>query len=188
MKIPFISDRRGGDSRRENSRRKAEREDSDRRQSERRVEQRRTDIRLIYPATDSPQLIVYPPGAEPKIIKASLRSLTTDFRIADISKKAVRFICEISCDKCNNPLKLTENMAFTVQFHDEEIIDMTASLYRYFSDLNNNAGTFVTVLDVPLTQERIIKEQSYLLKHYPDFCRAEMIDKRSQEVANTTAE
>lgn len=184
MKIPFISGRRG-DSRREGSRRGTDRDDSDRRQNDRRAEQRRADLRLIYPDGDSPQLIVYPPEAAPKIIEASPIVLTTDFRIAEISKRSMRFICEISCSNCEKPLKLADKLAFTVQFHDDETLDIAASVFRYFGELKTKTGTFVVMLDVPLTQDRIAKEQAYLLKNYPDFCRAELIDKRNVEPAAT---
>lgn len=180
MKLPFFSDRRS-EGRRKRERRAASRNGSDRRGSDRRFEQRREFVRLVYPLGSEPQIISYPPEAAPKIIKSEPAILATKFKIADLSKKAFRFNCLIKCSKCDNPMPFKSKVTFTVQFHDDETLEIEAEIIRYFCEIKTKSGSFVTLLAKNLTPERINKEQAFLLKNYPEFCRESQIDQRMLE-------
>ena len=184
MKLPFISDRRSED-RRKKERRATTRGSSDRRDSDRRVIQRREFVRLVYPVGGSPEIISYPPEAAPKILDSEPLILTTDFRIAELSKKAIRFICEIKCRKCRQPMELNRKISFTVKFHDGEILDMEADVLRYFGDLSVRAGSFVTLLSAEISPNRINKEQAYLLKNYPDSTNEKPVFNRTITLRDT---
>ena len=182
MKLPFISDRRGGDGRRKRERRANPRSGSDRRANQdRRLDQRREFVRLVYPLGAEPKIISYPTEASPKLIKSEPEILATDFRVADLSKKSIKFICLIKCAKCTHPMRFNDKITFTLQFHDEEVIDLEAKVVRYFGELRTKTGTFVTLLSANLSSERIKKEQAYLLKNFPDFCREHQVDQRTLE-------
>ena len=176
MKMPFI-----GNSR-EKERQKLAREDSDRQASERRAAQRRKDIRLIYPVGDAPQLVAYPSEPLPDILKNEPRILTENFRIVDICRCAIRFVYEVPCSQCDRPLVENERIGFSIKFHDDEKVDLTGTIMRHAISTETKNGTFVCMLTTGLDAERIIKEQSYLLRKYPDFCRATQKDKRFKEV------
>ena len=180
MKLPFLSDRRG-DGRRKGSRRAGSRDENDRRSSDRRVTQRREFVRLSYPVGNEPQIISYPPEAAPKLIKSELDILETDFKISDLSKKAVRFSCLAKCSKCNHPMPFKTKVKFSLQFHDDEILELEGEIARYFSDVKSKTGSFVTLLTKNLSPERIRKEQSFLLKNFPEFSRETQMDQRLLE-------
>lgn len=181
MKIPFISDRRG-EGRRQRDRRDATRGSNDRRSpSDRRHEQRREFVRLVYPSGNEPQIISYPPEAAPEIIKSEPAILASKFKISDLSKKSFRFRCLTKCSKCDSPLTLNNKVAFTVKFYDGETLDIQAKIVRYFGDIETKTGNFVTLLLEQLSPERIKKEQAFLLKNFPDFCRQSQADQRTLE-------
>jgi len=181
MKLPFLSDRRE-DGRRKRERRAKSRGGNDRRSSsDRRIEQRREFVRLVYPVGSEPQIISYPPEAAPRIIKSEPEILATKFRISDLSKKSVRFLCLTKCSKCGKPLPFNGKIALTVQFNDGEIVDLQADIVLYFCEIKTKTGSFVTLLVENLTSDRIKKEQAFLLKNFPDFCRESQMDQRLLE-------
>jgi len=178
MKLPFIGDRRG-EGRRTRERRATTRGKTDRRDStDRRVNQRREFVRLVYPSGNEPQIVSYPPEAAPEMIKSVPEIIATDFRIADLSKKAIRFTCLKKCSKCDKPIPFNKKIAFTLKFHDGETLDLKAEVTRYFAEVETKAGSFVAMVSENLPSERITKEQSFLLKTFPEFCRESQTDKR----------
>lgn len=186
MKLPFFSDRRG-DGRRADQRREGSRGGSDRRaSSDRRLDQRREFVRLVYPIGSNPEIVSYHPDAAPEIIKSDPVSFASKFKIADLSKKAVRFTCLVKCNKCETPMPFNSKVSFTIKFHDGETVDLQAELVRYFGLVKTKTGNFVTLLSTNLSPERIKKEQSFLLKNFPDFCRESQADQRMIEEVATT--
>jgi hypothetical protein len=148
MKWHIWSDRRRDDRRQEPT------QQGDRRKAERRKAQRRQFFRLVYP-----------PVAAPKVLNAN-------YRIVDISQRGILFTCDDGSDQCSRPITLRTLLDLKIQFHDGEILDIRVEIIRCRSDLNSNKNSYSGIIEQGISVERISKEQAYLLKHFPDFCRA----------------
>ena len=126
----------------------------DRRKAERRKAQRREFFRIVYPSTAAPEV------------------LDMSWRVADISKKGIKLVCEEGTGEHLASFGVDSPIALRLQFHDGETFDATGRVLRSYQDADSNRWYIVCKLDVDIPSERINKEQSFLLKHYPDFCRA----------------
>ena len=148
MKWHIWSDRRRGDRRQDQT------QQGDRRKAERRKAQRRQFFRIVYP-----------PVAAPKVLNAN-------YRIVDISQRGILFTCDDGSDQCSQPITLRTLLDLKIQFHDGEILDIRVEIIICQSDLNTNKNNYSGIIEQGISAERINKEQAYLLKHFPDFCRA----------------
>ncbi len=108
--------------------------------------------------------LVYPPSVEPKI-------LNTDFHIMDISQHGIQFFCSENCMNCTHPISLKSILDLEIQFHDGETINVKVEILRCERTLFSREKTYTGFIQHGITTERIAKEQSYLLSHFPDYCR-----------------
>ena len=147
----------------ENDRRQGERRQAggsadwsgpERRRGARRKAQRREFFRIVYPSTASPEV------------------LETPWRVADISKKGIKLVCEEGGGENWASPAVDSPISVRLQFHDGDIFDAVGKVLRSYYDADSNKCYIVCKLDADIPSERINKEQSFLLKHYPDFCRA----------------
>ena len=151
MKWNIWGDRRRDDRRQEPT------QQGDRRKAQRRKAQRRQFFRLVYP-----------PNAAPKVLNAS-------YRIVDISQQGILLVCEDGSDECSQPITLKRLLDLKIQFHDGEILDIQVNITRCQSDLKSNKNSYSGIIKQGISAERISKEQAYLLKLFPNFCRASRV-------------
>lgn len=106
--------------------------------------QRRAFYRVVYPLTARPILII--------------RKQT--FEVIDISEKGVRFSLE------GNPVvQSDENLTAVITFHDYESITLEGKILR----MENNEIALLLTRGIPY--KRIVKEQQFLIKNYPEYRR-----------------
>ncbi|MHC4594648.1 MAG: PilZ domain-containing protein [Planctomycetota bacterium] len=146
------SDRRQGD-RRSDATAPDDRKEGDRRKGERRGREKRQFVRLAYPPT------------------ADTKVLNGNFRITDMSEKGIAFHCTDKCEKCTSPITLKSIVDLKIQFHDEQIIDIKVDILRCERNLDSQEKTYAGFVAEGISAERIAKEQTYLLSHFPEFCR-----------------
>lgn len=123
----------------------------DNRQQDRRQVQRRACFRVVYPADAAPQITNLP------------------VKVMDISIRAVRFTL---CGELAAGVSLEEGQTvqMTFKFHDEQVLDIGGVIFRHSTD-QTGQKVYVCRFNCELPAELVNKEQSFLLKHYPDFCR-----------------
>jgi hypothetical protein len=121
--------------------------------ADRRRGERRKWFRLYYPRT-----------AMPKVLNAN-------FHIINISREAIGFICQDSCEQCTQPITLKSVLDLKVEFHDGETLDVKVKILRCQRDLSWDEKYYAGIIEGAISAERIGEEQAYLLRHYPDFCR-----------------
>ena len=135
-------------------RRKGERRKVDRGEVDRRERQRRKFFRIVYP-----------PTAEPRVLNG-------DFRIVDISQEGVRFACKNGRGGSPERIEVNSTVDLTIQFQDGEILDIRVKILRCDHKAGSGERVFAGIVKEGISPERISKEQTYLLKHFPEFCRA----------------
>lgn len=148
MKSYIGGDRRCGERRRDTT------AQGGRRKGERRRGERRRFVRLYYPPTDPPKV------------------LNENFRIINISQRGIVFVCRDPCNGCPQPITLKSVLDLSIQFHDGQILDVKVRIIRCQSDLSSNENTFAGIIEHGISPKIISKEQAYLLRHFPDFCRS----------------
>jgi hypothetical protein len=144
--------------RRQEERRQAETSNEisgvDRRKAERRKAQRREFFRVVYPSMAAPEVV------------------DMNWRVADISKKGIKLVCEEEGGENRASFEVDSPIALRLQFHDGETLDAAGRVLRSYQDADSNRWYIVCKLDSDIPSDRINKEQSFLLKHHGDFCRA----------------
>lgn len=123
--------------------------ENDRREEERRAVQRREFFRVVYPV-----------NASPKITNLSAR-------VVDISVHAVKF--ELPAESSLSQMDVDKAIEMIVNFHDGQTINTSGKIFK--KSRHEDKFIFVCIFDVEISPEIINKEQSYLLKNFPDFCR-----------------
>ena len=126
----------------------------EKRDNKRRQAQRRELFRIIYPPTQAPKV------------------LNADFRVIEISKQGMKLASEKSGDDFSPPIKADSLVKLKLQFHDEETLEIQAKVLRCGTVPNSLRHVFICSLDKEIPDKRIGDEQRYLLKNFPDFCRA----------------
>lgn len=113
--------------------------------------QRRQYFRLVYPA-----------NAAPKITNLPLR-------VIDISMKAVRFTL---CGEITDGASFEEGQEIQMvfKFHDEQLVEIGGVIFRHSTD-QVGRKIYVCKFNRELPAELVNKEQAFLLKNYPEFCR-----------------
>ena len=124
---------------------------SDRRQGGKRQVQRRQFFRVVYPLVAAPEISNLPA------------------KVVDISVRAVKLVFS-RYDANNANFDIGSKMDISLKFHDGQTIEKTGSILRKETD---HAGKFyvVCIFDSDIPSAVINKEESYLLKNFPDFCR-----------------
>jgi hypothetical protein len=106
--------------------------------------------------------VVYPLAAAPKITNLPLR-------VIKISMKAVRFT---PCGELADGVSFEDGQIIQMvfKFHDEQVVELGGVIFRHSTD---KAGrkVYVCKFDSELSAELVSKEQAFLLRNYPDFCR-----------------
>lgn len=122
---------------------------------DRRKSQRREYFRVVYPIDACPEI---------KNLNA---------KVIDISIKAVRFELNISdAQKAGLAIGKTIDMQF--KFPDGEEKKIAGVIVRQLEDQFGKRA-FVCLFVKEQSPELVNKEQAYLLKHFPDFCRKTFI-------------
>jgi len=122
-------------------------------QQQRRQVERRQCFRIVYPVTLLP------------------KPLNGDFRVINLSRQGIMLRWEGKQDEC--PVSLTPGSVIDlqVQFHDGETSDLHVKITRCQSELHSHQAVYAGTLEPALSASRMSKEESYLLRHVPDFCR-----------------
>jgi hypothetical protein len=145
-----VFERRKG-KRRQGERRDAARAVTGRRASDRREKDRRYGFRLAYPI-----------GAAPEIV--NIRS-----QVIGLTAKAVRFfISDFNLQGLS--LKQGDKIDIALRFHDGQVIKTTGTISRR-EQYQAGREYFICLFEQDLPQERLDKEQTYLLENFPDFCK-----------------
>ncbi|OQA03333.1 MAG: hypothetical protein BWY69_00526 [Planctomycetes bacterium ADurb.Bin401] len=142
----FNSDRRREGGRDENNQIPVE---NNHREEERKITQRREFFRVVYPV-----------NASPKITNLSAR-------VVDISVHAVKF--ELPAESSFSQMDIDNAIGVIITFHDGHTINTSGKILK--KNRLDDKCVFVCIFDVEISPEIINKEQSYLLKNFPDFCR-----------------
>jgi hypothetical protein len=126
-----------------------------RRQGQRRRVERRRSFRIIYPLSLAPEM------------------LNSRFRVMNLSQEGIMLRWEGRKHECPVSLMLGSVISLQIQFHDGETLDLTVKVNRCQSDRRSRMRVFAGTLEPALTAARINKEERYLLRSVPDFCRVE---------------
>jgi c-di-GMP-binding flagellar brake protein YcgR len=118
---------------------------------DRRTSQRREYFRVVYPLHASPEI-------------TNLKA-----KVIDISIKGLRFEINIQ-DATNAKLAIDSKLNMNIKFHDGQTMEVAGVIIRQLED-QFGKSTFVVIFDQQIKSEVINKEQAYLLKNFPDFCR-----------------
>ena len=159
MRSLFSRDRRGnerrkGERRQDTAGQGGDRQSQRRRRQRRRVE-RRPSFRIVYPLTLAPE------------------TLNSDFRAMNLSQEGVVLRWEGKKDECPVNVTLGSMIPLQIQFHDGEVLDLRVKINRCQSERRSRMGVFAGTLEPALSAARINKEERYLLRSVPDFCRVE---------------
>lgn len=103
--------------------------------------------------------IQYPQNAAPKI-------LNLEIEIIDISMKSMRF----SSINENDYFEIGKDIELEIQFGDDNIIKRTARVTRFYDGANKKPH-YVCIFIPQLPADRLSKEQAFVLRNYPYFCR-----------------
>jgi c-di-GMP-binding flagellar brake protein YcgR len=146
MKL-FTSDRRKSDRRKSNV---ASKGNANRRKEDRRKVQRRDAFRVVYPPPAAPEILDY------------------DFRVVDLSAKGIKFACPVGTEL---PAP-GEIIRFTIKFSDCDTHSVNATVLRKNEDTKSEEIYVACTIEPNISVKKINEQQRYLIKHYPDFCRA----------------
>ena len=124
------------------------RAENDRRQEERRVAQRRQFFRVVYPLNESPEII------------------NLSAKIIDISVHAVKF--ELPAESASQ-FNVDSRVELKIKFHDGQIVEGWGKIFQKRD--GTDKSIFIGIFEKEISPAVINKEQAYLLKKYPDFCR-----------------
>jgi hypothetical protein len=123
------------------------------RQVQRRRVERRQFFRIVYPLTLFP------------------KTLNSNFQVINLSRQGIMLRWEGKQDECPLNLTIGSVINLQVQFHDEEILDLGVKITRCQSELHSHQAVYAGTLEPALSAARLRKEEAYLLRHVPDFCR-----------------
>jgi hypothetical protein len=118
---------------------------------DRRQSQRREYFRVVYPLNAAPEITN---------LKAN---------VIDMSVKGLRFEINIlDAEKTN--LAVNKRIDMKLKFHDGHTMEVAGVIMRQLEDQFGKRA-FVAIFNKQIEAGIINKEQSYLLKNFPDFCR-----------------
>jgi len=108
--------------------------------------------------------IIYPLSLAPKVRNDNMH-------VINLSQQGIMFRWEGDEDACPAKLTLGSIANLQVQFHDGEIMDVEVKIIRCQSEVHSRRTVYAGILQPALSAARISKEEAYLLRHVPDFCR-----------------
>ncbi len=117
-------------------------------EKDRRESQRRKLFRVLYPF-----------GAAPVV-------LNNKISILDISIESIRFVFENK----NESIPIGEILELEMKFQDDEIITRKIIVKNCY-DESLGKNQYIGHFTKPLPSNRMGKEQAYVLRSFPDFCR-----------------
>ncbi|HNY78329.1 MAG: PilZ domain-containing protein [Sedimentisphaerales bacterium] len=123
------------------------------RQVQRRRVERRQFFRIVYPLTLIP------------------KTINSSFQVINLSQQGVLLRWEGKQDDCPVNLTIGSIINLQVQLHDGEILDLEVKITRCQSELHSHQAVYAGTLEPALSAARLRKEEAYLLRHVPDFCR-----------------
>ena len=153
MKLLFRSDTRRSHGRQSETKQDSANERG-RRQAKRRQIERRKGFRVVYPLT-----------AAPKVLNANLR-------VVDISQGGIKLACKDHREECCQPITLGSVLELKIQFHDGEILDIKVKIIRCESNNSSHENSYAGPIQQGISSARIAKEQTYLLRHFPEYFKA----------------
>jgi hypothetical protein len=136
----------------ERVRKREDRPGSRKRTAHRRRVERRQFFRIVYPLT-----------LVPKILNAS-------FRVLNLSRQGILLMWDGGQERPPN-LTLGGEARLQIHFHDGEILDLQLTITRCQSEFHCRRPVYGGTLEPTLSQARLSREEAYLLRRVPDFCR-----------------
>jgi hypothetical protein len=115
--------------------------------------ERRKFFRVVYPLTLAP------------------KTLDGKVYVINLSRQGVMLRQEGDKDECVVNLVLGSMAHLQIQFHDGEIVHLAVKITRCQSEVRSRRTVWSGILQPVLSAKRISKEQAYLLRHVPEFCR-----------------
>jgi hypothetical protein len=159
MEPRFSTDRRRGDRRQGDRRSDAKAQGGSRKDQRRQGSRRQVERREFF-------RIVYPPTLVPT-------TLNGEFRVVNISRQGIVLRWEGRHGDCPANLTLGSVIHLQVEFHDGETLDLEVKVTRCQSERCSHRSVFAGTIEPALAAARISKEEAYLLRTVPDFCRVE---------------
>ncbi|MEN6385269.1 MAG: hypothetical protein ABFD79_08710 [Phycisphaerales bacterium] len=89
--------------------------------------------------------------------------------VLDISVKAVKFEINLEDAKKAN-LILNSKVKLKIQFADDSVLETSGKIFR-LDQTDPSVCVYVCMFSREIPQAIITKQQQYLLKNFPDFCR-----------------
>jgi hypothetical protein len=112
--------------------------------------EKRQFFRIVYPLTLAP------------------RTSNGEVRVINLSRQGILFRWE-GWEPARLALGSIVNLR--VRFHDGETLNLAVNITRCQSDVHSRQTVYAGILRPALSSARISKEEAYLLRHVPDFCR-----------------
>jgi len=159
MRAVSSGDRRGDERRKDDRRQDTGVRGGDREGQRRQRQRRRVERRQFF-------RIVYPPTLVPKIVNSK-------FRVINLSQRGIVLRWEGKKDECPVDLTLGSVINLQIQFHDGETLNLKMTINRCQSERRSHMTVYAGTLEPALTAPRVSKEERYLLRTVPDFCRVE---------------
>jgi hypothetical protein len=119
-------------------------------QGKRKSAQKRNFFRIIYPASFAPKI------------------LNTNYRVIDLSSEGIKFVCPHCADGNPQLIKLSSTIDITLQFHNEEKMDLQIKILRCYND-DSDKKYFAALILTPIPVKKIMKEDAYIRRYFPDF-------------------
>lgn len=121
--------------------------------------------------------VVYPCSARPKL-------LNIPAKIINISEKGLQLGLEYDFAK-KNQIDLDKEMELEIEFHHGEKVKVSGKVVNTYTDINNIRTNVSICLSKTIPRKIVAREQAYVLKHFPDFCRVmKLRDKLAAETQN----
>lgn len=108
--------------------------------------------------------IYYPKAATPKLVNCN-------FKVIDLSMEGIQFAVNRPSGDEPEP-EPDQNIEMKLRFNDADTANISVRVLRKHEDKNTGKTLWSGRIEHGLSPSRISKEQAYLLRHYPDFCRA----------------
>jgi len=115
--------------------------------------QRRAFFRAAYPASNG------------------LKILNMDVEVLDISQNSLRFCSLNNWDKFSKAMENNDILEVSVLFHDNTVENIKGHITNCYANISSKKQDYVLTFIKEIPFKKISIEQSYLLKHFPDFSR-----------------
>ena len=99
--------------------------------------------------------------------------VNADFRVVNISQGGILLRRDGTLDECPATARTGKVIDLEIQFHDGEIVGVEVTITRCLYNRQLHAVLLAGIVHKGLSPARISKEEAYLLRTVPDFCRAD---------------